>query len=168
MLNTWLLFFQHDGFKLCIKNMFHHICQISLSTFQRKGIDHPVLKDTPPKEGKFEPDNLTWENTYVSIDIVVISKTGRWNTPNTFFRKSNGWEIHNAISKRRKQCSCKTTLYKFPSFGGVPFRAGWCKSISIIVFIMLCTTFCSYKKLAISDTKTVCHHWTWYEAQSFI
>jgi hypothetical protein len=47
------------------KNMFHHIRQISLSTFQRSGIDHPVLrtpskggeknhpvlKDTPPKEG---------------------------------------------------------------------------------------------------------------------
>ena len=30
------------------------------------------------------------------------------------------------------------------------------------------TTFCSYKKLAISKHKTFCHHKTCYEAQNFI
>jgi len=29
-------------------------------------------------------------------------------------------------------------------------------------------TVYGFKKLAISEHKTVCQHWTWYEEQSFI
>jgi len=47
------------------------------------------------------------------------------------------------------------------SFFSFSIVVGW-------VVLPLLLTFCSYKKLAISETKTVYHHWTWYEAPSFI
>jgi len=53
-----------------------------------------------------------------------------------------------------------------PSHECVSLRCQWC-SIFQMSEVFRCS-FCSYKKLAISKHKTVCHHWTWYEAQSFI